>query len=158
MGDSTFLLMNIDDIPLSEINKGLLKADPKNSLLKLLTDALLVQNNAMLRHFEDDKDSFGELNASNAAQNATLAKIDKKLDLHISEVQDHKVTQDHIYDDIADRFDTMQRSIDSIAKASDPVNQWFSNVTFLKTVTIGIVGFVGVIVAILVGLKTFFKP
>ena len=142
--------MTIDDIPLSEINASLLAAKPDNEILRLLTDALLIQNNAMLKHFDDDKDSFGSIND-------TLAKIDKKLDIHILELQDNKATQDHVWIDVQDRFDTMQRSMDAMSKASQPVQEWFKNITFLKTAIMALVVLLGTIVGILVGVKTFFK-
>lgn len=86
---------------------------------------------AMLKHFEDDKDSFTEMENRQKS------------------IQDGMDYQKHLLADLKD-------SIDKLAADSAPVNQWFKNVTYTKVTILWIVGFIGTIVAIAIGIKSLF--
>ncbi len=106
-------------------------------------EAIAALKDAMLKHFDDDKDSFGVLRdgIADIAEALRVSKIDRE--------KSHAV--------LLGQYQEMKIAIADISSKSEPVNEWFKNINYSKKVFIWILGVVGSIVAIVLGIVEIFR-
>jgi hypothetical protein len=105
---------------------------------------------AMIQHFEDDKDSFGGIEN-------TLVKISSSVDEHAKGFKDYVLDQEKVHDVMKNEYLELKLAIHDLKEAGAPMAEWFSHYTFGKKALLGLMGIVGAIIGISLGVKNLFR-